>query len=777
MEKPLPRKPRSQPASPPANQSRSLVVFWAGICGLLLLPRQVCWPDFWWDLARGRANVLGSFSPAQDLLLAAQQPEANWLSGLPLFSVYLLFGVVLTAGIVLVAKFLLAAFTLWPLFQYQRLTLRSLVLIPLLILLIREGITSIGGMSATVMMLLTLRWLPARCDSVPASAFYGLCTGAFWAGFAPGAPWCPVCIMMSGPRFSSSAPKIAGHPIPADQSPDHDFRLPAAGGCSAGLILTPAGLEGGLDQFRYCFAELDDSWRLSQSALVSEDFLSLQGSYPLLLALLAALIGLLGADRLRATSIFSSDSLQKGILVTLPMTMAALNQQFLAAASVWAVCLLTPPQPMKRSAPLTTSPAWRYSLAGMLLLCMVVDSFGRGPLTQKPWGWGLAQELDLRLLDELPNGSPEVPATVATMDGRTTGIAAWLSPSLQPIDHPRVAFDEHRLAQWLRVQFDLREDHRAEYRLPDGSVGGWYRVLQKWNTRYLLIPVEKQVLLQAVQRTDWNIIDLDSPNIPFAMGDAIPNQQRIATVAGEQDFVQFGQWHPDADVYSGLGQRFAITDLIAGVNTGGAALRQARLFRVLNLEMAALRSLGPLRPLSTPAAVQELVLAQQDLAWVEWNNFGRPCRFRSLLLQQADVMGFRVHQPPWNSSSEQPTAYDSEILAAAQIYLNGTAGQARQRLSAISSDAADIRYAVAMLYLEDGILDDADAIFQDLIDQETELPLRQAAAWWKQRIDSYLHAAIPGNSPRQILPIATSLPGITAQPETLLPGSQAGADE
>ncbi|MFZ9091284.1 MAG: hypothetical protein ACO3FE_14490, partial [Planctomycetaceae bacterium] len=60
--------------------------------------------------------MLGSFSPAQDLLLAAQQPEANWLSGLPLFSVYLLFGVVLTAGIVLVAKFLLAAFTLWPLF-------------------------------------------------------------------------------------------------------------------------------------------------------------------------------------------------------------------------------------------------------------------------------------------------------------------------------------------------------------------------------------------------------------------------------------------------------------------------------------------------------------------------------------------------------------------------------------------------------------------------------------------------------------------------------------
>lgn len=749
---PIPRQSRShrhEHTSAAPRYSRVLC-WWFALNAFLLLPRQITWQQLWWHLARGREAFLGSTQPSADLLLAASQPEADWLSGVPGFCVFLVGETAAISTVIPALLALLAWLALRPVMRSTEVSPEVMLLMPLLLLLVRDGTSSQPLLLAGGLLLITPRIVLRNLQTRSAAALSGLIFGTLWANLAPGAPWGILILLFAPPLRAMPVNTVARsrqQPILAD-GPDlseiRGGRATAAPAFAIGMLLTPAGLTGVRDQVTYCLADLSASWRLSQDILTAGDIVVSPSATSLHLVLLV-MLGVVGC--LLQNSVPGNDTTDPfprwkfTLWHLLPLLMVLLNREFLGLAAICFTCNL-PPAPTSLNTTQPEHPRRQVlPVSGLLTLVLLLDAGGFAPWSRQTWGWGISQELDLRLLNLPAAPAAQPPAPVFSSDVRTTGLAAWLTPQLQPIDHPQAAFREGRLHRWLRLLIDLRADHRAVYQLSDGTIGGWHRELAQWNTRYLLLPVEQQELIEAVQRMDWNIIDLDSPNVPFAVGSDLLHQKAITTSAGEQDFVQFGPWIPDVEVYSRDSDRFSIS-LPAGHSAiSMAAIRQARLFRSLKLETAALRSLGPVRPALSQAVQTELLLAQQDLAWMEWNNFGQPCRFRCQILELGREKGLAGESQPWAEPAASDSATTQQIRHAASSYLYGTVSEARALLESIEDTAPDLDYAIATLLLEEGETAAASAVFARIFTSDPPAHLRRAALWWKTRIDSYLPGA------------------------------------
>ncbi len=740
-----------QPQVAPRD-TRALFI-WFVLNILLLLPRQVTWQGLWWNLARGREAFLGSTQPSADLLLAARQPEADWLSGVPGFGLFLAGETTALATAIPLLLALIAWLAARSALRSAALSLDALLSVPLLLLAIRDGISSQPLLLTAGLLLFTQRIGLRNLHTRSAAVLSGICLGTLWANLAPGAPW-GILILLLAPASRLMPPPEATQPrrhpnLNSSLASDEiQFsRTFAAISFTLGTLITPAGYIGLIQQIQFCLADLSASWRLSQILLTADDIAFSHRSPTFQLLLLITLMVV--TYRLQHATATEAATLPAPVWKSscwslLPLVMFLCNQRFLGPAAI--SCIGSLPQLTTEPAPYHHGNFGRKLLPIWLLLTigLLLDAGGFTPWNRQAWGWGLAQELDLRLLNlpAAPAGNP--PAPVFSSDQRTTGVAAWLTPQLQPIDHPEAAFREGRLQSWLRILIDLREDHRAVYQLADGTTGGWYQKLQQWNTQYLLLPVEQQELIAAVQRMDWNIIDLDSPNVPFAVGSDSLHQQAITMTAAEQDFVQFGPWLPDAEVYSGHGERFSVSLPNGHSAVAAAAIRQARIFRCLALETAAIRSLAPVRPASSRPLKAELLLAQQDLAWMEWTNFGQPCRFRLQILALGKGSGLPAADFPWDAPSPSKLPADEQIHDAASRYLQGTGSEARLILESLQDPQPEVDYAIATLLLEEGQSAAASAKFAELLRSDSPLHLQRAALWWKTRIDSYLPEA---NSP------------------------------
>jgi hypothetical protein len=242
----------------------------------------------------------------------------------------------------------------------------------------------------------------------------------------------------------------------------------------------------------------------------------------------------------------------------------------------------------------------------------------------------------------------------------------------------------------------------------------------------LLTPVECFSLNAALQRSTWKLADLDSPNLPWLTAESVETAALIQQLAAQQNFVQWGSWRPDANVYDAAGVRVDLCELAGGGVDVQPALRQVALFRSQKLPLAAIRALLPVRTqrswLSSGAQhVLEAVRdCERDLAEMEWDNYGVPGLWRRMLLLRLNSDIRRSPTVfPWDAELASATvSMDSkfeEMLAAS------AARQLDQALLITADGTPEMRlekhYARAMLLLELGRVPQAREELRQLLNE------------------------------------------------------------
>ena len=697
------------PVSRPRNMNNSLpkrrlASFWPLTCLLLVLLRPLESADFWGLLAAGR-ETLSPATATTATNLSTPHTMVHWLGGLPWYLLWqtseltLLQWVPILAGSAVLLA-LRSARSHTPADTCDRL------LVPLLLLCLRPALQPGYCCNALFCLLVLQRLIQSRGSVLATLAIPPLVL--LWANFGPLSFWGVLWLFTN------------------HKNPNHKWcRRFSLAGAPVALMLRPGGLQAIYTDLREFTAGLDPVWRIWQSEFPDTTAAAASpGSLPFLLLSVAVLF-----QALVCRGGFSCGWLLR---YSFSLIAAILNPSHIPLAALSIVLIQH-----EAGAANAEAMQWRrfvmpsdrfVSIAVVLLILpwLLLDACGCGGLSKSRIGWGSAQVLDLRLLDipqiAVASNRPRVWAA----DRRAAGIAAWRSDAVELVGDPHSAFQAGDLTTALQLLRDLREGRRAAYRRTDGSQGGWHRQLRKLHVDLLLVPVEYQRLNEELQRSTWKVIDLDSPHVLWASSEAGAFTDAIRESAAQQNFVQWGAWQPDSTIYDPVGAR---TDLCTLFGTGlppQPAIRQSTLFRTLRLPLAAVRSLLPLHRnaaagwMGHSAICRELQNCHQDLAEFERDNYGAPATWRLQLLHAlADRSGDAAGQP--QAKQRPPVADQTDLSVAARQYADGELDQALQTLQRAdaNSGSASVEksYATAMVLLEQGNLQSARGVLQQLVSQ------------------------------------------------------------
>jgi hypothetical protein len=706
----MPASSRPHRSEPPANVRWLLT--WAVGVTLLVVLRPLSDQDLWWHLARGRAVVAGTLSPSQSLLTLDRAAEADWLGGVPFYLLWTLGGEAALACVPLLA----AVGLLW--FVGRRMSFvpwaAAVLGLPLALLVVRDGLQPVPhlfdlcGLVAVWALLQSKPWERGRWLAV------GL-VFCLWANLSAGVLYGLLLL----PLFAPPARSV--------------WKLVVA--ALVGGALTPRGLL---------------TWRDAVVLFVPRAFAGPVESVP------ANWNGLLADGLIDSASIAflllwggwvivrlrSQRDLVVVARLAVPLMLVLLNRSHLPLAGLWVVLDWL-------SSPSTVPPSvvmpgrWlQAALTVTMLAAVLVEATGEGPGECRRLGWGIAQELDHRLLDVATLNIDDEHAAAWAAEARSAGVVVWVGGGVRLIDHPQRALLAGRWPLHAALRQDLLGAHRAAYRRADGGWGGFVRRLSEWNISLMFVPVEDVPLNRALTETPWRPVDLDSPTVPYASTDDEFFARPIVEALRQEGFVEAGPWQPTIDVYDSGGWRL---DFAAWLGIGpqpAPAIRQSQLFRARDLPTASLRALLPVRQQSRSRRLQdEFRLCQEKLAYQEWVTFGDASLFRKRVVQSLTGDQRSPSQAPWRQIDLRSAPPSLDAWDASLREYN--AGRVREAIAALPLQTDEEHYAAAMMWLELGELQPARAQLQPLKGATSAPFLLIAAEYWISQMASFGQPSSP----------------------------------
>ncbi|MFG0333870.1 MAG: hypothetical protein ACF8TS_10955 [Maioricimonas sp. JB049] len=704
----------SQAARCPSRLSRCVGLISGLILAVVLLQRPLDSVDLWWDLARGREVLAGTFFPSRELLTLETLADADWLGGTPFFFAWSIGGipalglVPLAAGIAVWVSGRLPAGTCDKRFFL-------IALAPLILYVIRDDLQPVPQLLDIFGLILTSRLIVSSQAPSRRRVAATLLLFAAWSNLAAGPLWGLLLLMLHcGTGAASGTMLLAavggGMLNPRGPLAWHDsFVLLAAGNDT---LARPEAFTGTTAVFLLlwiCWV----GWRLARHR---------RRLRPLLVTVTTCLVPI-AAGLLHAKNIPIGGA---WILVHLSLLAPSRTRQQSSAPP--------PADDHRHSADerqaLLRRTSWGIAAGLTAVLLMLDYSVLPIPGGKRP-GWGIASSLDYRLVDPVWRIRPDAPLRTWTPDAACAGMIAWIGENLQLVDHPERARLGGRWQTHAGVVADIAGDHRAQYRRADGSWGGWRAQLSDWDVALITIPAASP-LHQVLSTTPWKSLDLDAPCLPYVSTNDLRFASLIVDVLRQQGFVEAGPWQPTAEIYDGHGWR---VDLLQGLGLGHdptPAIAQSQHFRALGLPMAAARALRPAGPgrIQIPAR-REWIAVQQALTRHEEVTAGQPSLFRQRVL--ASIQG--AAPGPKERLPAATTIPETTWEAAIRQYLQGRLRDVVQTLPESDSEGA---YAAALVLLEAGETAAARARLAAVASTDDNQVLRILAEAWLREVEPFV---------------------------------------
>ena len=739
--------------------SRSLLGWAAGVT-LLLVQRPLFAPNLWWDLSRGREVASGSFSPCRELLSLDVANEADWCSGLLFYIGWTCGGIHVLSAVPLLAAMTLLLF-LWHRIRANLGEAIFIVILPLVLWTVRDGLQPVPQLFDLLGMVVI--WCVVNSSmSTHGRLVSLLLTFLVWGNLGPRPVWgllWLICTDWTAPGKQSSRtrdPKVRrGETIQGGtivrSVPSRLLMLQVMIVALLGGSITPRGLLTWWDSVILLspgtFANLESyGERTWSGSFRSGHWTTAEWAFALLWCLWVGMkfpnspirLPKRGDPEKKVIQYSSLQSLSGAAGCCVPLLAGVLSQDNLPLCGLWILLdLLRVPNSLPIRSRVTSR--WRQlglvSTAIFVLCPVVVDASGLALPPFRRLGWGISQEIDPRLLDVSLLALPNERAIGWAPDGRSVGLVTWLDGNVKLADHPQRALLGGRVPLHAALMADLLGSHRARYRRDDGTWGGWVHQMAEWQVAWLFIPVEMQRLHRELTKTTWRPLDLDSPTMPFASADDPNCSAAILETMRQQGFVELGPWQPTLEIYDGLGWRFDAVEMCGGDLDPSAAIRQSQLFRAMDIPLASLRALLPVRQKSRHRSLaDEFRACQIDLAYQEWITFGEASYFRRLVVQT--LMGDQVKSNvPWLvlKADEEAKAADAWVSCVSH-YLRGHLEDA---VDVLPLQTSSEHLAAAMLWLELGESRQAQQELHHAISTSQDQAVLIAAQYWHLQVGPF----------------------------------------
>ncbi len=586
-------------------------MIWLAVIVVGVLLRPLSSPNLWFALSRGSVVLDGSLWPSHTLLVNERGADADWLGGVPFLVAYSLGD---AHGLMLL-KFIGGIFTAmigWKLAGDAR-TAETSVLVGLGMLASLAS-WDVGAPFWDALGIVALCWCLRERDS---KLWPSLLVLGIWSQLG--------CLIVVGLATWSVA-RCFGEPL-SDETSVSLLRkrslleiLLAVVVCS----LNPRGV----------FA-LWDSLRLAVPRLASDGATLLETEWRPLLAgpwevshvafvvlTCLALCGLLRRTLTPAFAIVVAIAIGLGWTCRAHVGFAGiwLSQLLIRCAQQIALASEVAPAPrLSDQCPEGLTPLrslrrvtrWRVVLVLVTLVLVAWWPWeGRRP------GWGLDSRLDERLLSRaISNFSGE--GTVWADDESSAGICLWVTNQQRKVfDTPHRALLGGRLREFASRRRDLEQGRLAAYQREDQSAGGWWLPLRERGTVLLMVSAQRSSLLRALEPTLWKPLTLDSPVLPFGQSGMAEVSPQILDVLRQRDLVENGVWSPGLLGPAGSDRLWDVWGFFGVSPNVEQELRQAQVFRAMQLPLAGQRVLEAALRVSTSRALQLAAAAcQRDLAF------------------------------------------------------------------------------------------------------------------------------------------------------------------
>ncbi len=589
------------------------------VVGLLLRP--ISSASLWIELSRGAAVLDGNLRPSQHLLVNEQAADADWLAGVPFAVAYSLLDV---HGLMLLKLFggALTALIVWTLAKDSSMVRRSVV--------VALGmLASLGGWDVTtqfadILGLVVLCWMLHKHNSKPWPSLMLL---GIWSQFGSLAVIGLVIWVLS--RCIEDQTSVSG-----DSSLRLKRSLPDLLLAVAVCSMNPRGALALWDSLRLAVPRIS----YNRTTLLDTEWRSLLGvrwdvshwSFAVLTCLalswlcpartwISVLLG-------QTTSVpRPSGSGQRGPLpdgrgmvqsevLANVATLLAIGlgwscQAHVGFAGIWLSHILLGRERDTH----TGASAQRLSCGFVMIPLMIVAWWpweGRRP------GWGLDSRLDERLLSQVLS-KVEMKGTVWADDELSAGMLLWeTNQQMKVHDTPRRALLGGRLREFVSLRRDLEQGRLAAYQREDNSTGGWWLPLRERQTDLLMVSAERGRLLRALEPTIWKPLALDSGVLPFGQSGAPEVSPLILEILRQRDLVEKDTWSSSLLGPAGTDRLWDFWGFFRVSPNTEQELRQAHVFRALQLPRAARRVLEPALRVSQSQALQlEAASCQRDLAF------------------------------------------------------------------------------------------------------------------------------------------------------------------
>ena len=681
----------------PASRRQPIAVWGLLLTAAVILLRPAVNSDFWWNLARGRQVFAGSWTPSADLLVADSLPEADWLGGALHYFLLTLAGVwgVTTLPVLATAVALL-------LLVRSRNADHWLVGIIFLLWMpaLRVSLQSSGSLMDVLAMVVLWHMLVGL---VPGQSAVLKTAGLFclWSNLGPGMLWGLWGLVAFFPRRQLSwqvllAAGLGGMVNPRGLLAWRDAVLNFAPGLLAGA-----------------------SW----GVLPEHQFWSVPGQAQALVSwglLLAFAVSSRWLDRREP---------EQWLRWGAPVLSLVMNPMLLPMSALWIgldACSAEHPFPWPQQ---RRWPALRIAAAGIVGLVILLDAGGMLD-TRLRLGWGIASQLDYRLLDDRLVDIGEGDIIGYTPDARSAGAVAWLQGKVHPEDIPRRALLGGRWRQNALLLDDLMHNRGSAFRRADGTWGGWMAEMDVRHLLILFLPYELEQLHEALGETEWKAADVDSPVVPYVSADDLRFIPPIVDTMRQLSLVESGPWHPGQEIFSTHGIRVDVREALGLGGDPGTARLQSRIFRSLQTPLAAVRVLLPFRRMEGLQVVRnEFLQAQLALAEQDWLQTGASTRWSRAVIHRL-TSNENIRRRP---SLEVPDASRENALPAGwqkalDSYLQG---RLQQAIEDLSSQTDEERIARCMLWLEMGEPAQALAEVKEIDSEQASRVNRVTALHWR----------------------------------------------
>ncbi|MBI1347172.1 hypothetical protein GC163_12890 [bacterium] len=712
--------------------SRRHKLYLAGIW-LAALPiafHPVSTDSLWWELGKGRAVVSGHLHPTADLIAGMAGADADWLSGLLPYLLMSLFGMSGVMGL----KVAVVLGLTWLFVRRSAETVcqsdRPMIGIAVLAMLVVMHSAGEPGLLSDVVCLAALYCATEKLTTNPDHPRLGLVFTilAVWANLGPRVI---MGLFVAGPALWARPAKLAQ-------------RLGMAVAMLGCLCLTPAG-------WMTLRNSLIQTWPSVNEQLIDVQAAGWHPWWNYLFAAESISFLVLSAAYLSVTWLRAS--WQQLFVFGVAQVLACCSAENLPLAALWMMLAMTAasgkmpslsthsrmpssPSVPRRTEYLTANfekplrLTWKGAAYGIVFLWVSWVATHPWPGCESSVGWGL----DPRLNPDAFAASlaeTNLAGNAHCVGVREAGLLIWHKRTgIRPFDTPVSALLNHRLHEHVLLTSDLTRRWQTPHRRINGEWGGWWAITQARNIKLLVIPSESLDLITALEPTIWKPLSLNATSLAYGVaGDPGVTPQIVKTLS-LRHIVDRGTWtyQPEGESASGLMEFFAWRDNSTATLQ---SLRLARVFRSMELNVAALKVLNSMPGRNCPAAREEFFANQMALGYRERIIAGHSSEFRlrtSLGNDQLDGVDVltRLNWPLQAELSDKTLM--SEITA---LYVSGERTRA---LSKPSGKQPEEIYAKALLLLEAGESRQTAQAFQGLIGHATERRLSILSRGWVESL-------------------------------------------